>query len=480
MREEPQNSSPSNVLDYAALFRHALDGILFADDDARYVDANPAICKALGYTREELLKLSVWDITEVSASADTRELWDRFTREGMQSGEIQLRRKDGTFICVEYRAVAHIRPGVHLSIMRDISRRKQIETELIRSRDYYLSIFDTFSAPVWRCGVDAKCDFFNASWLKFTGRNMEQELGDGWAENVHPDDLEFCLRTFLENFHARLPFKMEYRLRRHDGEYRWILDEGSPYSNPEGEFAGFIGSCYDITERKSAENMLRQSMERQQLLARHLLSIQEQERSHLARELHDEIGQALTAAKINLQMLETKLNSSEIPRLQDSISILERMLEGVRQISINLRPPALDDLGLVAALRAHLKRQAERAGLQFAFNASAEDARFAADVETACFRIAQAAVSNVLRHAAARKITVDLNQEPDGIHLWVRDDGIGFDVTLLRSPAETLGVVSMHERAALLGGRVSIQSSPGAGTEVYAFIPDGTPYVRLP
>lgn len=119
--------------------------------------------------------------------------------------------------------------------------------------DFYLTILDEAPALIWRAAKDAKCDWFNATWLAFTGRELSQEIGNGWAEGVHPDDFDRCLEIYLEAFHARKFFQMEYRLRRHDGEYRWILDIGCPFKDTKGEFAGYIGYVYDITDRKMNE-----------------------------------------------------------------------------------------------------------------------------------------------------------------------------------------------------------------------------------
>lgn len=121
---------------------------------------------------------------------------------------------------------------------------------------------------LWRAGLDAKCDYFNDRWLAYTGRTLEQEKGDGWVEGVHADDLQRCVDHYLEHFHRREPFEMEYRLRRHDGVYRWIFDRGVPYTHDDGQFAGFIGSCVDVDERRRAQAARDKQKEEQLALAR--------------------------------------------------------------------------------------------------------------------------------------------------------------------------------------------------------------------
>ena len=118
--------------------------------------------------------------------------------------------------------------------------------------DEYRALVEAAPVMIWRAGLDAKCNYFNETWLAFTGRSQEQEVGDGWTEGVHPDDLDRCVACYLDHFHRRRQFEMEYRLRRHDGVYRWIFDRGVPFE-VHGEFAGFIGSCVDVQERKEAE-----------------------------------------------------------------------------------------------------------------------------------------------------------------------------------------------------------------------------------
>lgn len=146
------------------------------------------------------------------------------------------------------------RKKLQQALFQEIEQRKTAEEDVIRSRNFYLTLFEGLPALIWRAGLDTHCDYFNTNWLTFTGRTMEQEIGDGWTEGVHPDDLQRCVDIYLAAFKKREWFEMEYRLRHHSGEYRWIIDYGRPFNDLDGTFAGYIGSCFDISDRKNYES----------------------------------------------------------------------------------------------------------------------------------------------------------------------------------------------------------------------------------
>jgi signal transduction histidine kinase len=212
-----------------------------------------------------------------------------------------------------------------------------------------------------------------------------------------------------------------------------------------------------------------------QVLSHRLVEVQETERRHIARELHDEIGQSLTAAELNLQAALQSPGAAALERrLEDSIKAVERVLEQVHDLSLNLRPSMLDDLGLEPALRWYTQRQAALTGLQAQFQAESLPERLDPVIETECFRIAQEALTNVVRHAGARAVAVEIRRRDSHLHLSVRDDGAGFDVAAFRGEAvrgASLGLLSMEERAALAGGGLEFNSAPGRGTEVHAWFP---------
>ncbi len=217
----------------------------------------------------------------------------------------------------------------------------------------------------------------------------------------------------------------------------------------------------DISERVRAQAALR-------ALSRRLLEIQEEERGRLARDLHDDIGQALTALKIQVESLHVlRGDASQRSRVDECVDTIQSTLERVRQLSLSLRPPQLDDLGLAAALRSHLDRQARVAGLASHFDAASAPHELSPETETACFRVAQEAITNVLRHAHARNLWVRLYDEGGRLALSVRDDGAGFDVQTVRG----LGLAGMEERTALVGGSLELSATPGKGTVVLAMFP---------
>src|SRR5436305_1170840 len=157
-------------------------------------------------------------------------------------------------------------------------KHRRAEGALRESEARFRLMADAAPVLIWTSGVDKACTYCSRPWLEFTGRPLERELGDGWAEGVHPDDLPRCLEVYATHFDARAPFEIVYRLRRHDGEYRWVLDRGVPRLTTDGEFAGYIGACADITERKRAEEGLREGQRELQLLTGRLLEAQEAER----------------------------------------------------------------------------------------------------------------------------------------------------------------------------------------------------------
>ena len=252
-----------------------------------------------------------------------------------------------------------------------------------------------------------------------------------------------------------------------------ILDVVRFPINGEGKGDMVAGLAIDVTEREQSRRELELAIQRQQLLSSRVIEVQERERQHLARGLHDDVGQSLTALKINLETIK-KTGSLEGPSLQNGIDIVTAVLAQVRSLSLDLRPPQLDNLGLIAALRAYVEQKSKLAGVNGWFESTGHDEELHHDIENTGFRIVQEAVTNILRHAHCENIWVKVDRKQDLVYLSIRDDGRGFDLERARSNAisvTSFGLLNMEERAILVGGSMDISSAPGEGTEIVMHLP---------
>jgi PAS domain S-box-containing protein len=243
------------------LFEQAPEAVAVLSTDDRIVRVNKEFTRMFGYEAEEVLQRPINGLIVPEAEMESSQAYTRVLQQG---GRVEVetvrKRKDGTEIDVSLLAISVRTPSgeqvVNYAIYRDITERRHAQERLRESEVRFQAMADTAPVLIWMTGTDGLCNYFNKPWLDFTGRTMEQEVGTGWTEGVHPDDVQGCFDVFLPAFHAREPFTMEYRLKRADGEYRWVIESGIPRYTGGGEFAGYIGSNIDITDRKRAESLL--------------------------------------------------------------------------------------------------------------------------------------------------------------------------------------------------------------------------------
>jgi PAS domain S-box-containing protein len=476
----------------------------------------------------------------------------------------------------------------------------------------FRAVADQAPVMLWMSGPDAGCTFFNTEWLTFTGRRLEEELGCGWLEGIHPADRDPFVAHARKAQKDLKPFSYEYRLRRADGRYRWMLGHGAPRMGPDGALLGYVGSCADITEREEADaamraaqrrlttlienaqdmiyrtrlvptrvveliagaaeaitghtaeefyedadlwlkavhpddqhlvaetlrdparlkdaitlrwvhrdgrvvwaehrrvpvvdadgnvvaiegiardsttriqtqQRLRESEEQLRQLAARLQSAREDERAMLARELHDELGQTLTAIKLELARATEELQRAQIgpkavDRLQSLVGLTDIGITTVKRISTSLRPATLDHLGLAEAIRWEAMTFRARTGLRCNVPAEKDITVLNPEQQTMLFRIFQEALTNVVRHARASAVHVALTERANTFELRIRDNGIGITEAQARHPA-AIGLLGMRERAALIGGTFAIEGRRGKGTVITVRLPIGAGGSRPP
>ncbi len=347
-----------------------------------------------------------------------------------------------------------------------VEERRQSEDAIRESEERFRFVANTAPVMIWMCGADKLCTYVNQPWLEFTGRPLEAELGNGWAERVHPEDISRCMDTYTQAFDRRESFQMEYRARRHDGEYRWLSDTGVPRFNPDHSFAGYIGSCTDATQRKLAEESLAD-------IGRKLIEAHEEERTWIARELHDDVNQRMALLAIELDRWNQKPPPSAVEfhdHIHHAIQRLSDIAKDIQALSHRLHSSKLEYLGIVTAAKSFCNELSEQQKVEIDFSHTAIPRSVPKEISLCLFRVLQETLQNAVKHSGVRHFKVELRGTEGEIQLTVSDLGVGFD------PQETihhrgLGLISMQERMQLVSGEISINSHPGSGTTIHARVP---------
>jgi PAS domain S-box-containing protein len=341
--------------------------------------------------------------------------------------------------------------------------------------DEYFTVFNEFPVMVWRLDMDGRAEYFNNAWLDFTGREMQNAAGNGWVECLHPEDRQRCLQSYQQAAKKHRAVELECRSYRYDGQYRWTLYSGRPYSRPDGAIAGYIGSCHDISEQKIASENLR-------LFTHRLVLIQEAERWRISRELHDEAGQSLTALMINLDMLQADLPKGvEIlhQRVEACVDLVHETIDLIRHLAQDLRPPALDTLGLNLTLEGYCQEFTRRTHIPITYRGF-ETQPMEDEANITFYRFLQECLGNVAGHTQVSQASVTLSREGNGLSLMIQDNGQGEEIEPNNSPlldlsaesqSDHLGLLEMRERFDLLSGKVEVQSGPERGIRFTGWLP---------
>jgi PAS domain S-box-containing protein len=453
--------------------------IVVVDRHYRYLLVNQAYLKSHGLERERLLGRLAADVVDAEVFENVIK---KRLDECLQGKAVQYELKycypdrGERDLLVSYFPIEGP-AGIDRAacVLRDITERKKAEAALRDSETRFRQIAENIDEMFWITDLEGSSTIYmSPAYERITGRSCESLYAapKSWRNNIHPEDRPRMEATFASDPGSTGDYT--YRIVRPDGSIRWIRDRGFPVRDESGEVVRFAGIAEDITANKCAEEELQQVNEQLRVLSRRLFQVRDDERRHLARELHDEIGQALTAVKINLDSIEAVEGSAQSLCLKESSTILDNLLWQVRQISLDLHSSLIDDLGLAPALRSLLDQQARRAGLRTQFCAAEPLQNLDPGIQTTGFRIAQEAITNVLRHAKAQSLSVHLHTEGGKLRMKIVDDGMGFSLAEIERRARQeggFGLMGMRERAALVGGRVQIISSTNKGTRVEVSLP---------
>jgi PAS domain S-box-containing protein len=531
---------------YRGLFDNALETILIADDEAFFVDANPAATEMLGYDREEILRMSLWDLILSSEHEPTREGWRDFLTRGEQSGILSLNQADGGKVEVEYQAVANFQPGLHLSIMHDITKRVKAERALRHSLEETAhnqrlllalsqaaqavqrvrtleQIYATVGREVANVGYHAviftstrEGAYLELSYFTFepsVARILKQMTGLSARDYLIPVRLggfyDGLIKTEQPIFVGRLERPLAETLpaekRALTPEVLALLEIEQAIYAPlvvDGQLCGilmvtglglretdvpavsaFANQAAAAIESTRLLDQVLTGRERLQELAKRLVTAQEEERRHLSRELHDEAGQALTALKIDLELIKSDLLEDPTQlrrRLTRAANLTDVIQERLRSTAQGLRPPALDVTGLNVTLEDYCQNFRDRTQLEITYQ-GVDLTELPEITEITLYRFVQESLTNIARHARASQIQVRLQETNGAASLSVEDDGIGFDTQAILSTLHSgdgMGLLGVRERLELVGGWLDVDSRPGEGTRLVAHVPVEKDYLE--
>lgn len=462
--------------------------VIFLTDREGFITyINPEFSRLYGYSSEEVIGKMTPRILKSGAltQQDYERFWETLLDRQVVRGEFINRCKDGSLVTVEGSANPILDENEDiigfLAIQRDITDRKLVKEELEATHAFQQAIMDGLADPILVIGAD---------YLVLMANRTAQEFATG---GVAPDKPIYCYQMshhrkfpcdgvahpcpLQEVKETGQPVTVIHEHYQTNGERRFVEIAAAPFKTTKGPFQGIIESMRDITEHKQAEQALIQYPERLRAISAQLAEVEDLERQRLARELHDQVGQNLTALGINLNIIQMQMPESASAsvryHLDDSLSLVEQTAERIRDVMADLRPPVLDDYGLVAALRWYGEKIARRIDIPIEVEGEEPHPRLDSRIENSLFRIVQEALTNVTKHAKASFVKISVDVESDILRLTLVDDGIGFDPEGIIQPEDGKGwgLLSLRERAEAIGGRCRIDSSPNQGTRVIVEIP---------
>lgn len=453
---------------------HAPEAIWWTRPDGRLTGANESATRLLGYSRRELLAMSISDVDENVPAEKWPKLWETLGERRFLTLESSLRRKDGGSVPVEL-TVNRLKLNDEeycCTFARDITDRRRAERALQASEERYRDLFESAAAMVWTIDLDGHITSVNRTAEAFCGFGRDELVGKNIAELLPADQLEVARRMSDRKLHEDVTTTYDLEIRTKDGRRR-PMRITSRLIHEGGVTVGAQGIGIDISEQRRAEEALRRSQDELRGLAARLLTAEEAEHRWLAGELHDDFNQRLALVSFELAKLEESLPrgapASFKKRLHTTRDRILSLSDDLRRLSHQLHPAVIELLGLPAALRG-LCREGSKAGtLQMQFRGVRLPESIPEKLALCLYRVTQEGLRNVVKQAQASKVSITLSRTAQGLRLSIRDNGVGFDPGL--AAKHGLGLVSVRERVRLVGGTLSIKSKLGKGTHMVVETP---------
>ncbi|MCL6097594.1 MAG: PAS domain S-box protein [Bacteroidetes bacterium] len=483
--KEAEKALRSSEIRFRSVWENSAEGMRLTDKSGFIIAVNEAFCKIVEMNAEDLLGrlITVTYSGEKNKESMLQNYVKRFRersfplhleqRLALSSGKtIYL---DGTYTFVDIENS----PSLLLSVFRNVTERKRYEELLNKNKLMMNHAEEIAHLGSWEWDQETNKVSCSPELYRIYGIQPEyfDEKFDSILKLVHPDDSNKVLATINSARESRSPFEYYERIIRPDGETRILFTKGIVLTDIEGSAKTIYGSCLDVTEFKRVENALINSSERLRALSASLEDAREEERAYVAREIHDELGQVLTAIKMDLILMreDLKLKTEFSPgetseQLVQIEKMVDRLINTVKNLATELRPDILDHLGLIAALEWQAKEFEKRHKVQCSFTSNVKKVELEKEKATAIFRIFQETLTNVARHSNATKVSAKLQLSGNKLLLEVEDNGKGITKEQILD-ISSIGITGMKERAMSIGGKVFVDGSSGKGTRVLFEVP---------
>lgn len=468
-RKLAESKLKASEANYRALFDQAADCILIADAQGRILDANHAACQLLDYSLEEMFQLRLDDLIAVEEQQNIEKIIQDLSAGRTLINRYHLRGKRNQDLPAE--VSFKMLPDSRIqAIARDLRQRERTERELREQKEMLQEILEKLPVAIALFNPDGKLTWINSSLERILGYTLEDAVQPDFFARCYPDPV---YRAEAIRFIQRAEGVWgNFNVRRKDGILRHML-----WANMHLVDRRTVGIGMDITESIRLQDALRQSVDTVRSLTTRLAEIEESERKRLSHELHDQVGQELTALLISLNLIRNMLQEQKLPpaliKLDDAIRLVQQTHDHIRQIMADLTPPMLDEFGLLMTLKWFADQFSTRTGIQTRVIGDEIKPPLPTPVAIPLFRIVQEALANVAKHAQASQASIELRDLGQYLRLVISDDGLGFEPERINSPDSLSGwgLSIMRERALSIGGSLQIQSEPGLGTRIIVEAP---------